>query len=71
MKVKVTHGVSTQFEIEVPDDATVETVLDNDAVVTVCGKHNGARVNHAEMPASAPLSEGDEVEPFTKANDKG
>jgi hypothetical protein len=70
MKVTVKHGVDTKFDIEVPDGATVETVLKDNTVVTVCGEHGAARVNSADAKVDTLVKEGDVLEPVTVANEK-
>ena len=70
MKVKITHGTDTKFEIEVPEGATVQTVLGNNKVVTICGEQGAARVNTTEVPVNTEVYDGDTIEPVTVANEK-
>lgn len=71
IKVTIKHGAGNEFELEVSEGATLDTLLKNVTVVSVCGSHNSARVNGTVEGLESTLRSGDVVEPQTKANDKG
>lgn len=70
MKIKITHGTGTNFEIEVPDGSTVETCLKHPSVVTICGEQGAARLDTAEVAVDTKVKEGQTLEPVTVANEK-
>lgn len=70
MKITIKQGVDNEFSIDVPNGATVETVLHNADVITICGEQGAARIAGTEVPTDTVVKDGDVIEPVSKANEK-